>query len=310
MHLLEIILDQSVVGVGLQASKTGYGSASVVPPAATSKPSRAFRQEEDTETERHGESDAQSNNNPPRSRRFLDLPDAVIDQIRNQDADSDQQLIGSDDSATDLTRAAFGLVHRHTHGKVTDTQPSHEASHHHVHPGSHSSDLDDVADNEHTHPERQALAATPPIRGIGAAKGTDEGSNTHEGNHKGKDDVVEGPVPWWALAEPLDEVGENLHSGYLTLRTRQKKSRDEAFKTPLQAYRIIAEQETTDRGDHTQKNSFETAVGAIDAYLPIIINVSRLPAHIQPSLSSPTGATYVLPSPMVAMLYGDNQVES
>lgn len=37
-----------------------------------------------------------------------------------------------------------------------------------------------------------------------------------------------------------------------------------------QAYGVIAEQETSDRGGHTQEDSFETAVGAIDAYLAVV----------------------------------------
>lgn len=35
-----------------------------------------------------------------------------------------------------------------------------------------------------------------------------------------------------------------------------------------QAYRVIAKQETTNGGGHTQKDSFDAAVGAIDAYIP------------------------------------------
>lgn len=91
-----------------------------------------------------------------------------------------------------------------------------------MHPGIHGGDLDDVADDEHGDTEGQALAATPPIRGIGAAECTDEGSDAHERNDKGKDDVVEGLVSWRALTESIDEVLENLHSRDLALAARQK----------------------------------------------------------------------------------------
>ena len=51
VHLLEIILDQRVVGIRLQTSETGHGNASSIPPATASKPSWALGQEENTDTQ-------------------------------------------------------------------------------------------------------------------------------------------------------------------------------------------------------------------------------------------------------------------
>ena len=268
------------MGVRLQASKTGHGNASGIPPAATSEPSGAFRQEEDTDAERQGEGHTQSNNKPPRSSRPLDIADAVVDQVGNQDTQSNQQLIRSDDGATDLARAAFGLVHGHADGKVADTQTSDEASHHDVYPGAHGGDLNDAADDEHDDAKGQALAATPPIGGVGAAQRTDEGPYAHERDDERKDDVVEGLVSWRALAKSVDEVLENLNAGNLTLTRGQQRPRDAKHQDIAQTYGVIAKQETPDGGCDTQKDGFEPAVGAINAYCTGRISISKSSDHI------------------------------
>ena len=48
---------------------------------------------------------------------------------------------------------------------ISRNQLTEHSAHHHVDPAVHGSDLDDVADDEHDHTERQGLSSTKPVRG-------------------------------------------------------------------------------------------------------------------------------------------------
>jgi len=58
----------------------------------------------------------------------------------------------------------MNIVSKLTNTEVTNTKTRDETAHHHVYPGLHRGDLNDVADDEKEDTKGQALAATPPIR--------------------------------------------------------------------------------------------------------------------------------------------------
>lgn len=53
---------------------------------------KPFGSEQNTDSKRQGEEDAESDNDSPRSRVLLDSPRAVVDQVGNEDSDGDEPL--------------------------------------------------------------------------------------------------------------------------------------------------------------------------------------------------------------------------
>jgi hypothetical protein len=102
---------------------------------------------------------------------------------------------------------------------LTNPQACYESTHHHVDPGRHCSNLDDIADNEDGYAKSQAASSSPPIGSIGTTESTDEGANRHQRDQKGLRHGFEGFVSWWTLPKSTDEVLKEEHTRNLTLGT-------------------------------------------------------------------------------------------
>lgn len=100
-----------------------------------------------------------------------------------------------------------------------------------MHPGVHSGDLNDVANNEDEDTEGHGLATSPPIGGISSRESTDQRTNAHQGHEKRLDDGHPFLLTGRTLGKALLEIGEQEHRRDLT--------------------GIVAEQETTNRGGDT-----------------------------------------------------------
>lgn len=112
------------------------------------------------------------------------------------------------------------VVTKLTDTEITDTDTCKEATHHHVNPGFHRGDLNDVAQNEKDDTEGQTLATTPPVGSVCTGKSTQERTDGHEG------DEDRGARGWEGIAfrcvligitESSQEVFEDEHATDLTL---------------------------------------------------------------------------------------------
>jgi hypothetical protein len=110
------------------------------------------------------EGNAQTDDNTPRGAGVLDLTDTEVDDVRNEDTEGDHELVRSDDGTANFTGRSLRLEHGNTDTEVANTKTSDEATHHHVNPASHGSDLDDVSNDEDNNTEGQTPTATEPIR--------------------------------------------------------------------------------------------------------------------------------------------------
>jgi len=165
VHLLQVTFDKRVFRIILETPESGHSHAGPLPVAASSEPSRRLGNQEDADAEREGEDDSQADDDAPRGARVLDGAHSVVDDVGDEDAESDEELVSGHDCAANLPRRALGLEHGDSHGEVTDAQTGNESAHHEMHPAVHGGNLDDVADDEDAHSKAQALASPPPIRG-------------------------------------------------------------------------------------------------------------------------------------------------
>lgn len=164
-HLLQIRLDERVCRIVLESTQTRHGSTRTLPVILTSKPARGLGNDEKTDDEGAREDDAESDDDAPRESLVLDLANAVVDAVGDEDADGDHELVRADDGATDLTRCGFGLEHGDTDGNDTETEAGEKTRHGHVHPACLGGDLDSVANDEDEDAVDDALATTEPICG-------------------------------------------------------------------------------------------------------------------------------------------------
>ena len=219
LHLLEVVRHQLVVRVVLQAAQPRQRRPRLLPAVLAREPARRLGREQDANAKRQREGDAQADDDAPRGVVLLEAADAVVDGVCDEDADGDHELVGGDDGAADLARAALGLEHGDADGEVADAEAGDEPAHHEVHPRVHGGDLDDVADDEDGDAEAEAAAAAPPVGCVGAGEGADERADGHEGDDEGGDDGLEGfGAVRLGLAEAVDEVGEEQHAGDLSIR--------------------------------------------------------------------------------------------
>lgn len=263
------MLNLLVVRVILDAAQPREGQPGTLPVGAGGQPPGRLGQEEGAEAEGDGEADADADDGAPAGVALVDVPDAVVDEVGDEDAEGDHELVRGDDGAADLAGRALALEHGNTDGQVTDAQTGCEAAHHHVDPALHGGDLDNVADNEDDDTEGKTLSPTEPIRsavnhivskeysdrvflkeGLSVQRSserTKESTDTHERDDQRLDSRVEriGAIGL-KRTETVLEVMEQQHARDLT--------------------GIIAEQETAERGDDAHHDGLQTAVRAIDAY--------------------------------------------
>lgn len=248
-HFVEIVLNEGVLGVILQASESRQRHAGILPATLLGEPSRGLGDDHDASAEGQGEEDSETDDDAPRGVRLFDLTNAIVDDVGDENANGDHELVRGDDGATDLTGRTLALEHGNTNGKVTNTQTGDETTHHHVDPGVHGGDLDDVANDEDEDTEGHGLAATPPVGSVGARQSTDERTDTHQGDEERLNDGNPLLVALGSLGEAVHEILEQKHGRNLAS--------------------IVSEEETTDGSCHSQQDGLSTAVGAIDLDRPV-----------------------------------------
>lgn len=163
-HLLNILLDQRMTRVVLHPPQSRQGLSRPFPILSPCQPPRRLGHEHDSDAERQGEGDPEADDYPPRSAGILDVAYPKVDQVGDEDANGDHQLVRRDDGSADLTRRAFRLEHGHPDTEVSDSETGDESTHHHMDPAVHGGDLDDVANDEDDHAKGQRPSTSPPVR--------------------------------------------------------------------------------------------------------------------------------------------------
>lgn len=162
-HLGEVRLDERVLRVVLAAPEARQGQPGALPVRAGGEPPRRLGQGEDSDAEGKREGDAETDDDAPAGVAVLDIPHPEVDQVGDEDAHRNHELVGRDDGAADLARRALALEHGDADRQVSDAEARYEAAHHHVHPAFHGGDLDNVSDNEDDDAEGETLSPAEPV---------------------------------------------------------------------------------------------------------------------------------------------------
>ena len=101
-HLVQIVLDDVVARVVLESSESGHGGARILPAALGGQPTGGLGDGEDTEAQGNTEEDTEANDDAPGCAVVLNLADAKVDDVGDENADCDHQLVRGDNGTTDF----------------------------------------------------------------------------------------------------------------------------------------------------------------------------------------------------------------
>lgn len=114
----------------------------------------------------------------------LDRLGAEVDTVGDEDTESNEELVGRDQGATNLARSRLGLVHGGQHGQGADAEAVDQTADDDLVPLVLGGDADDVADNVDDVPESDAVLATEPVRDGGRDQRADQATNAEHSDHQ------------------------------------------------------------------------------------------------------------------------------
>jgi hypothetical protein len=144
--------------------------------------SGCFWEKQNASTEDESPEERDSDRNAPRGRTANRLG-TEVDEVRNKNADGDEQLVTADNSTSQMRGRALTLVSWHDNAESSDGKAADNASDHHDIPHREScSDLEDVADAENYAPQTDGVLATDsPI--VGDWSGNESADKSTNGQH-------------------------------------------------------------------------------------------------------------------------------
>lgn len=150
LHIGHLLSDNTVVGGN--TVELSHNFAGLLDTAVTVGETRGLGQEEGTNTQNQGPGKTDTHGDTPRG-TGVDVDGTVVDDIGDEDTESDEQLESTDHGTTDLTGSRLGLVHGDNTGQGTNTKTHDPTAKGNLVPLILSGDLHDDSDDVDDSPE-------------------------------------------------------------------------------------------------------------------------------------------------------------
>lgn len=214
-NLLHLLVDSIVVG--RSAVHLHECVSSLFDSATAVVKSRSFAKRQHANAKDDGPDPAKTNDDAPRGRAvFLVRIRAVVEAGGQEDSHGDEQLVGTDESATNPRGRRLGLIHGDQQTEGTDTKAGHQSTDHDLFPSSKGRDLNDKANRDDDTPETDGNAAADPISNRGSHESADQCANGQQTNNQARSDIAESVFVSLTLTKSFQKVGHLQETRNLT----------------------------------------------------------------------------------------------
>lgn len=160
---------------------------------------------------------AQTDDDAPRGRAVhLVSVGSIVEAGSQEDAHSNEKLVGADQSTTDPRRRRLGLIHGHQETKSTNTEAGDQSTDHDLLPGRDGGDLNDETDGDHDTPEANGDATTNAISDRSSHQRADQCADGQQTNNETGSNVAKGIAVTRALSKTFQKVGHFQEARNLT----------------------------------------------------------------------------------------------
>lgn len=186
--IAESVLDLGVLlgDLGDEGKRLGRLSGT----ATTELPAGGLAHDEHTQGHNGGGNEADAHGDAPGS-GGLDALGAIVDAVGDKDTEGDEELVGGDESTTDLAGSGLGLVHGRQDGQGTDAEAVNQTANDDLVPLVLCGDADYVADNVDDVPKGDAVLAAESVGNGRGDEGTDQAANAEHTDHQTLADIAE-----------------------------------------------------------------------------------------------------------------------